>query len=286
MLTDLFIYSFLGGLAFFGIVMGLKYRHGEKPKNYVLTSPKSKPGSVDHYLKALSINRSEYYLGTGILMALGAGLGLILKNPAASALLIFFAWIYRKKKLHENFQQRKAMIDTQVDTSLQMIASLYETTGDLIYSIDGAAKTTASPMREELIQTVQEYRVGKNLLEALSGLAERTENRDLEVFVRAVAISEEYGTNTSEVIVDTSKVISDRIVLREEIKNELRGQKLTTTIFLVFLPLAAFGVIGFYDEARHILINTFMGKIVLDIVILLNFIAWYFSGTQRLVDEL
>jgi len=285
-LTDLLSLSFLAGLAIFGIIIALKYDTAEKPKKYILTPKKTKPGSVEYLLSVLNINRSEYYLGTGMLAAAGAGLGILLKNPLASVMLALFAVIYRKKKLHEKFMQRKAMIDTQVDTALQMIASLHETTGDLIYSIEGAAKTTASPMRDELIQTVKEYRAGKSLLEALRGLAERTENRDLEVFVRAVAISEEYGTNTSEVIIDTSKVISDRIVLREEIKNELRGQKLTTTIFLIFLPLTAAGVIGFYDEARHILTNTFMGKVVLDVVILLNFIAWYFSGAQRLVDEL
>lgn len=286
MLTDLFTYCFLAGIAFFGVIVALKYDTAEKPKKYVLTSKKLKPGSVDYYLNILNMNRSEYYMTTGILATAGVGLGIILKNPVAAILLVIFAVVFRKKKLEEKFMKRKAMIDTQVDTSLQMIASLYETTDDLIYSMEGAAKTTASPMRDELIQTVKEYRAGKSLLEALQGLVERTENRDLEVFVRAVAISEEYGTNTSEVIVDTSKVISDRILLREEIKNELRGQKLTTTIFLVFLPLTAAGVIGFYDDARHILTNTLMGKFVLDVVILLNFIAWFFSGGQKLVDDL
>lgn len=284
---DIILFSALGGIAIFALFVGLTINVAEKPKNYFLQlSKKPVAGSVNYYLSVLGKNRFEYLILTSILVAIGIGCGVALNNIVASFMLGGFAVIYRKKKLYEQFMQRRAMIDMQVDTALQMIASLQETTDDLIYAMEGAAMTTAAPMRDELIKTVMEYRAGKTLIEALQDLAERTDNRDLDVFVRGVAISEKYGTNTSEVITDISKVISDRIILREEIKNELRGAKLTTSIFLVILPVAIVGIVGFYDQARIIMTTTTTGKIVLDFIITVNFIAWYFSGTQRLVDDL
>ncbi|WP_031516950.1 type II secretion system F family protein [Desulfofalx alkaliphila] len=247
---------------------------------------KAKRGTTFYYLDVLGESRIEFIIVTSLLAVAGFGIGIVLNNIVAAFLMAFFAVKFRQKQTSNKFLARKAVIDEQVDTALQMIASLNETTNDLIYSIEKAADTTANPIRDELKRTVAEYKAGKNLNEALLSLAERTDNRDLDVFVKSVMLSEQFGTNTSEVITDISKIIRDRVILREEVKNELKGQKLTTSIFLIGLPMVAGGLIIFIEQARATLTQTLVGKALLVISLTVWFVSWYVTSSQRLVGDL
>ncbi|WP_258359096.1 type II secretion system F family protein [Moorella sulfitireducens] len=189
-------------------------------------------------------------------------------------------------KLEVDYRQYKARIDEQAQAALQMIASLYDTTGDLVRAIEGAANCTPSPMREELIKTLVEYRLGGSLPDALASFAERADNRDIDIFIKAVTLSEKYGTNTAEVVAEIARVIRDRITLREELKSEVRGQGLTINLFLLFLPLTALSLLYFSSEARHVIIATFFGKAVMCFIILVEFLAWYFTRGMGVVEEL
>jgi len=243
-------------------------------------------GSTWYLLDRMGRSRQGFILLTVVLAAAGIVAGLLLDNLAASVLLAVFAVIFSFKKLEVDYRQYKARIDEQAQAALQMIASLYDTTGDLVRAIEGAAGCTASPMRDELVKTLVEYRTGASLAEALQSFAERADNRDIDIFVKAVVLSEKYGTDTAEVVAEIARVIRDRIILREELKSEVRGQRFTVNLFLLFLPLTAALLLYFSSEARHIITGTFFGKAVICFIILVEFGAWYFSRHAGVVEEL
>ncbi|MGI9951440.1 type II secretion system F family protein [Moorellaceae bacterium AZ2] len=243
-------------------------------------------GSFWYMLDRLKYPRPRWLIVTILLAVAGFGIGVAINNAAAAVLIAIFVVLYRKEKVEVDFQQYRAALDEQAETALQMIASLYETTGDLIRAIDGAKDCTASPMRDELIRTLAEYRAGASLSEALQSWAERADNRDINIFVRAVTLSEKYGTDTAEVVSEVAQVIRDRILLREELKSEVRGQRLTVNLFLLFLPLVAAALMFFSPEARHVITETIFGKAVMCFVICVEFASWHFTRSAGVVEEL
>ncbi|KYH30755.1 type II secretion system F family protein [Neomoorella mulderi] len=283
-LVSFLIFIFLGSLVFYlgrgrftGFLEGYRRRQ--------LLAPPAR-GSAWYLLARMGRSKEGFVLTTIFLAVLGMAAGILLDNPAASILLAVFAVIYSYKKLEVDYRQHKARMDEQAQAALQMIASLYDTTGDLVRAIEGAAGCIPAPMRDELVRTLVEYRLGGSLGNALESFAERADNRDIDIFVKAVTLSEKYGTNTAEVVAEIARVIRDRITLREELKSEVRGQGLTINLFLLFLPLTAIALLYFSNEARHVITATFFGKAVICFIILVEFLAWYFTRGLGVVEEL
>lgn len=244
-------------------------------------------GTTFYMLERMKKSRAGYLIAVAATALAGAAVGvLFFNNSAAAALCVVFSFLFHRKRVELEFRARKAALDEQAETALQMIASLYETTGDLVEALKGAAGCTPAPMRDELQTTVADYFTGTPLKEALLGFAERTDNRDIDIFVKGVTLSERYGTDTAGVVSDVAAVIRDRILLREELKNEMRGQNLTVNIFLLFLPVVAGGLVMFSPDARQILTGNVFGKLMVCVMIAVEFFSWYFTRSLGVTEEL
>lgn len=242
---------------------------------------------TDDNLMRLGIDKTSYTAVTAVLLILGAFLGVfILKNWAAAVLMVVLLYFYREKSIKFKEDEHKAAIDAQAETALQLIASLYETMGDMVAAFEKTAACVPSPMSDELRRVVAEYRAGRPLPEAMLDLAERSGSRDIDVFVRGVILSEKYGTNTSEVIQDVSNLIKDRITLRDELKNEVRGQKLTVNIFLALIPIVGTLIFVFSPDARHTMTATTLGQVIVCGLIGVMYAGWYLTQGQGAVDQL
>lgn len=261
------------------------YRRLDEYKRKLIYS-EARKGSVWHMLDRTGRSRACFAAVSAATAVAGLAIGLAINNPVAAVMMASFGVLACRKQVELSLRARQRLIDEQAETALQMIASLYETTGDLVRAVEGAAGCTASPMRDELMRTAVEYRAGKSLADALEGLAVRTDNRDVEVFVKGVVVSEKYGTDTAGVVTDVAGVIRDRIVLREELINEMRGQKLTVNVFLLLLPAVAVVMILFSQDARHTITSTFLGRTLICFMILVEFGSWYLTRNQGVVEEL
>ena len=140
-------------------------------------------------------------------------------------------------------------------------------------------------MADELRLTVTQYNVNKAPLLALQDLAERIDDPNMNIFVNAVILSERYGTDTAQVIEDVGKKISYRIALRDELKNEIRGQSITIKIFFFVLPLITGGLM-LIPDVRQVLTTSPIGLLLINVLLLIEYCAWYFSTDQEVVNRL
>ena len=115
---------------------------------------------------------------------------------------------------------------------------------------------------------------------------ERVDNRDFEILCKGIMLSEKYGTDTTAVVREVAEIIRDRIVLREELKNELRGQKLTIDVFLIAIPVVAALLYIFSPEARHTITSTTVGKVIMMILVCIEYAAWRLTRGQWVEEEL
>lgn len=246
-----------------------------------------KEENFDESMIRLGVDKTTYMLVTTALAIAGVVVGIVfLKNILAAVLLVVFTFMYRVRALYLKRRDYMALIESQAEVALQMISSLYDNMGDMVRAIEGTSECVASPMSDELKRIVAEYRAGKSLNDALTDFARRSNSRDIDVFVKGVLLSEKYGSDTAEVVSDVVDLVRDRITLRDELKNELKGQKLTISLFLLLIPLVGVGLFFFSPEAKITITTSLAGKAIICALITIEYIAWHVTSGQGMVEEL
>lgn len=248
----------------------------------LLMLPLYKP--LKEYVYSKALNPAD---AMEMVMILGGSvfIGMLIKNIAAGALLAMCGFMFQKHRKVLQEKAYKQKIDSQAEIALQMIAALYSTTSDLVMAFEATSKVVGDPMSSELLFTVKEYRAGKPWSRALLDFAERMGNRDIEVFVKGVLLSEKYGSQTEDVVLNVAQIIRDRITLQEEIKNETKGQGLVINLFLSAIPIALVASFLFMPDARYTLMETVGGKFLVCFLILLEYGAWWVSRAMMGVAD-
>ena len=205
-------------------------------------------------------------------------LSLYLNNIYAAVLSVVLAYIFNKTSKKIESKNQSAALDSQIETALQIVSSLYDATGNLIDVLHKTADCIEAPLSLELKRTVSDYYKGMPFKDALLGLAERVPSRDLQIFVNGVIEAEKFGTNPGEVISSVVKTINDRMALNEDLKNEMRGQKATIYALLLLLPAMVGLSMALFPQAREILTQTLTGKMIICGVFFVEYIVWALSA--------
>lgn len=137
--------------------------------------------------------------------------------------------------------RRRSRFSNQLDGTLLVLSSSLRAGHGIQRALSAVAEEADSPTKEEFTRVVAETRIGRDLVEALQGVADRLGNEDFEWVVRAVAINRELGGNLSEVLDNVGNTIRERNQLRRQVQALSAEGKLSAGI-LYILP---FGVAGF-----------------------------------------
>lgn len=235
----------------------------------------AEPGSFRFKLQRLGVDYKAIVLAFAATGVSGFLAGtLFLNNMVAGIMLAAFLPLFIRDLIEVRYKKYLSRIDEQAETMLLMCSSLYATRKDIVEALAQTAECLPDPMRYEITVTVGEYRAGKPLDQALMSFAERIQNKDIEVFSRGIILSERYGTDTGEVLEGVSAMLDDRIMLREELKNEMQGQSLTIAILLALTPALLVISMPLIPQVRNIITQTFPGKILICAVIVVEYIAW------------
>jgi len=205
-------------------------------------------------------------------------LSLYLNNIYAAVLSAVLAYFFNKTSKKIELKNQSAILDSQIETALQIVSSLYDSTENLIEVLNKTSDCIEAPLSLELKRTVSDYYKGIPLKAALQGLAERVPSRDFQIFVIGVIEAERFGTNPGEVISAVVTTINDRVTLNEDLKNELRGQKTTIYALLMLLPLMVGLAMALFPQAKEILTQSFVGKMIICGVFFVEFIVWALSA--------
>ncbi len=135
-------------------------------------------------------------------------------------------------------RRRRNRFAAQLDQTLMVLAGSLRAGHGVQRALAAVAEEGDSPTREEFTRVVAETRIGRDLVEALEGVADRLGNEDFDWVVRAIAINRELGGNLSEVLDNVANTIRERNQLRRQVK-ALSAEGRLSAIILFVLP---FGV--------------------------------------------
>jgi tight adherence protein B len=161
-----------------------------------------------------------------------AGIFISVVTIMVPSILLDFAIAKRQKKFH------KQLLDVLV-----LIKGAVQAGYGLMQGLDLAIREIPEPASEEFERVLREVRLGLTLENALTNLASRMENDDLQIVVTAIIINTQVGGNLSTVLEATISTIRDRMQLQAEVLS-LTSYSRYVGNFLTLLPFIA-GIVIF-----------------------------------------
>ena len=141
---------------------------------------------------------------------------------------------YRRARRRHAFEQ-------QLGETLMLLAGSLRAGHSLSQALDTAAQSMRPPVGTELERAVREMALGLTVEQALANVLHRMPSRDFELFTTAVAIQYRSGGNLAEVLEGIAGTISERVVLKGEIRT-LTAQARASGVIISLLPVAVVAI--------------------------------------------
>jgi tight adherence protein B len=186
-----------------------------------LESNKGMEAAVGQRLEAagMQIKPAEWLLlHAGI--AIGAGIvGLLIGSGSVIWMLVglflggFGPWVYLGRKR----TKRVKAFNRQLADTLQLMAGSLSAGLSLAQATDTVVREGSDPISNEFRRALVETRLGVEIEDALSGIAERMESKDFEWIVMAIRIQREVGGNLAELLNKVAETIREREYLERQV---------------------------------------------------------------------
>jgi tight adherence protein B len=152
-------------------------------------------------------------------IAVGAAfVGFVLHGPLLGVLLLGAGVVAPWGWLRWRHRRRGAAFHEQLPETLQLIAGGLSAGLSMPQSIDTVVAEGAEPMRGEMRRALAETRLGVDLPDALSGIAQRMSSPDFGWVVMAIQIQREVGGNLAELLTTVSDTLREREHLRRQVR--------------------------------------------------------------------
>lgn len=197
-----------------------------------------KRGALDTVLEQAGIEmRPGEYLVTVVFMAFGAGaVGFALFGALFG--LAFFGIGLAGGRVYVSMKagKRRKAFANQLGDTLMMIAGSMRAGHGIVEAIDTVASQAPAPTGEEFSRAVAEARIGRDLVDSLYDIADRTGSEDFVWVVRAISINRELGGDLAEILDNVGETIRDRNRLRDQVR-ALSAEGKVSAIILFALPI-------------------------------------------------
>ena len=225
----------------------------------------------------LPVRAGEGMFMLAALTLLSASFGLVVtRSVLASALLALLACSISFFVVRLLGRRRFKAFESQLPDTLQLLSGTLRAGYSLPQGLDAVSNEVADPMGAELRRAMTEARLGRDLEESLSGIADRLSSADFSWTVMAIGIQREVGGNLNELLMS----VADTMVARERLKREiaaLTAEGRMSAGVLSFLP-PGLGAIMFVLNPDYIslLFSELLGNILLGlgVVSALVGLAW------------
>lgn len=190
-----------------------------------------------------------------LLLMLGVNLIICIAAPLIGAILPPVVIKIARKKRVEKFQN-------QLGEALLIFGSTIRAGITFERAMITLADGLPEPIGEEFAQTGYEMRNGTSVETAMEALAERMQNKDLELVTSAVLIQKRVGGNLADILDNISLTIKDRITIQRNVKTLTSQGRISAQVVGV-LPVVLMLVLsvispGYMDPLFHSTFGHFM----------------------------
>jgi tight adherence protein B len=212
---------------------------------------------LEHALDAADISMRPGEL-VSLVIAVAAALGLVglaIGGPLLAAILAGVTLCATRAVVDIKSRKRRAAFAALLPDVLQLLTSSLRSGYGMTQALDAVAAEAQEPARAEFQRVLLETRVGRELTEAMSDLAERMQSPDMEWVVSAMAIHQETGGNLAEILETVGGTIRERQRMVRQVAT-LTAEGRISAYILTGLPFVLAGVLkitnpDYFDELSH-----------------------------------
>ncbi|MBO1265981.1 type II secretion system F family protein [Proteiniclasticum sp. SCR006] len=200
----------------------------------------------------------------GLLVYLFSGMILI------SILTFFIGFRLSDSYILSVKRSRSQKLNDQLPDALGAISNSLRSGLSFIQSMNIAMKEMESPIADEFARVIRDNTLGKPLDEALSDLAERNDDEDIDMLVTAIMIQRQVGGNLSEVLDVITGTIRERMRIKGEVRTLTAQGKMSAAV-IGLLPVGiALAISVMNPEYIHVLLNTTLGNILIGVAVMME----------------
>lgn len=200
----------------------------------------------------------------GLLVYLFSGLILI------SILTFFIGFRLSDSYILSVKRSRSQKLNDQLPDALGAISNSLRSGLSFIQSMNIAMKEMESPIADEFARVIRDNTLGKPLDEALSDLAERNDDEDIDMLVTAIMIQRQVGGNLSEVLDVITGTIRERMRIKGEVRTLTAQGKMSAAVIGLLPIVIALAIFVMNPEYIHVLLNTTLGNILIGVAVMME----------------
>jgi tight adherence protein B len=185
----------------------------------------------------LKMGPAEFIVLVGAAALVALALGLLAAGPVVGVLLASFAVAGALVAVTIRSDRRKAAFAEQLDDILTLLASNLRAGHSLPQALDSLTGDVEEPASSEITRAVTQMRVGRDLSEALTDVAERMDSDDFRWITQAISIHRQVGGNLADVLDTVANTIRERGQVRRQVAT-LSAEGRLSAYVLIALPFA------------------------------------------------
>lgn len=190
----------------------------------------------------IHLRASEWVVLVGSAAVTALAIGWLLGGPLLALLLAVAAVLGSRLVLSIMVDRRRAQFAEQLSDTLQLLAGSLRAGYGIMQAVDAVAKEADPPTSEEFQRLLVETRLGRDLNEALHGIADRTDSEDFDWIVQAIDIHREVGGDLAEILDTVASTIRERTQLGRQVK-ALSAEGRLSAVILFLLPFVVAGIL-------------------------------------------
>lgn len=195
-------------------------------------------GRIDTALdRAGLVMRAGEFVALVITVALGAGaLAYLLFGPVLGIISFLVPLLGANAFLSFKASRRNAKFADQLGDTLLVLSGALRSGFGVGQAIDTVAEEMDPPMSTEFRRAILETRLGRDIEEALDGVARRVQNEDFEWVVDAMRINRQVGGDLAQILDQVAETIRARNRLKRQVA-ALTAEGRISALVLGLLPI-------------------------------------------------
>jgi len=231
----------------------------------------SKRGALDSKLEKAGMDmRPGEFIVASIGGALGfAAMGFVMMSPVVGLGAFFVGLLGSRFVLNSKAKKRQKKFGNQLGDTLMMVAGSLRAGHGIAEALDTVASQSPSPTCDEFGRAVSEARIGRDMVDSLYDIADRSGSEDFIWVVRAISINRELGGDLAEILDNVGETIRDRNRLRDQVRALSAEGKMSAMILFAMPVLVAIWVRISNPEYMESMTDQTAGKFVVGFAVML-----------------
>jgi tight adherence protein B len=182
--------------------------------------------------------RTSALLTNPVTVGLIVGLfGLAFAGPVGLSAGVVPIVVTRSRRTREQRRRSQELAD-QLAPALQLMIGHLRIGGNVLSSLSEVSETTADPLKSILQEVVAEARLGTPVEEVLQAVAQRENDRHLNIVASAIGLHARHGGSLVEILDSVTETIEEEDRLRRDIRSATADGRLSATVLLAMPPVS------------------------------------------------